>query len=226
MVYYQEFRIAYEVISAILCFILVWFMTKPYRFTRKGQYFGLPLAFGFLGASYLFSAICYAELIPSRGSILWLQIVVRTFAFIFLATTYYFSRKTDETGQLVWNITLSFIIVAILSSVVAIIFAPQLSFENYRAASAYVRIFIIISIIYVIFCTLRNHITKPNPASTVATPLGYILLSISQYSLIIWAAEASMIAWWGALGFRMGALVIFLFIAYRTFYRSKKEIGR
>ena len=57
---YQEFRVAYEFTSAILCFIILWFMIKPYRFTREGRYIGLPLAFGLLGASYFFSAITYA----------------------------------------------------------------------------------------------------------------------------------------------------------------------
>ena len=220
---YLEFRIAYEVTSAILCFILVWFMMKPYGFTKKEKYISLPLAFGLLGASYLFSAITYADVIPNKGSILWLQLVVRTFAFVFLATTYYFSKKADETAHIVWTITISFILVTVVASFMAIIFAPHLSFENYRTASAYVRIFILISLVYVIIQAFKNHMANLKQVSTIVTPLGYILLAISQYSLIIWAADESMIAWWTALGLRMGALAIFLFITYTAFYRSQKK---
>ena len=218
---YQEFRVAYEVTSAILCFILVWFMTKPYRFTREGRYVGLPLAFGLLGASYFFSAIAYAQ--PSFvEDVLWFQVVARTFAFMFLATTYYFSKKSSKTSQLLWNVTFSFIVVAIVALVLAVIFMPQFNFESYRAASAYARIFIIICLTYIIIHVLRSHMAKPDP-TTLLIPLGYILLAISQYSLIIWAVDASMFAWWGALILRWGGLAIFLFVAYVTFYRPQKK---
>jgi hypothetical protein len=217
--YYQEFRVSYEVIAAVICFILVWFMVKPYRFTKKGRYAGLPLAFGFLGASYLFSALTYA--LPSfiNLDMLWFQLIARTFAFVFLSATYFFSKKVSEKSQFLWNITFSGIVVAIVMLVIAILFLPQLNFENYRVASSYVRVFIVISLVYVIIHTLRNHTAKPD--STILTPLGYILLAISQYSLIIWATDVSMIAFWVALGLRLGALAIFLFVTYVTFYGSR-----
>ncbi len=221
---YQAFRVTYEIISALLCFILVWFMMKPYRFTRKGQYVGLPLAFGLLGASYLFSAIIYARPSFFSEDVLWFQLVARAFAFIFLGATYLFSKKQSETVQLIWKITFSIIVAAIITSVIAVIFLPQLNFDSYRTASSYVRIPIIISLIYVIIQTIKNHIAKPLP-TTLLTPMGYILLAISQFSLIIWGAEESMIAWWESLALRWCALAIFLFVAYTTFYRShKKEI--
>lgn len=222
---YQEFRIIYEIISAILCFILVWFMMKPYRYTKKGRYVGLPLAFGLLGASYLFSALIYAKLSCFPEDVLWLQLVARTFAFVFLAATYLFSKKNSETSQLLWNITFSVIVVAIITSIIAIVFLPEFNFENYRVASSYVRIFIIISLIYVIICTFRSHIAKPD-STTLLTPLGFILLAISQYSLIIWAAEKSMIAWWGALALRWGGLAIFLIVTYVIFYGSQKRSNK
>ena len=220
---YQTFRVTYEVISAVLCFILVWFMVKPYRFTKKRSYVGLPLAFGLLGTSYFFSAVTYAQPSFFTDEFLWVQLVARAFSFVFLAATYQFSKKSSETSRLLWNVIFSFIVVGILTSVVAVIFMPQFNFENYRVASSYVRIFIIISLIYVIIRTLRSHVAKPD-STTLLTPFGYILLAISQYSLIIWAAEGSMIAWWGALALRWGGLAIFLFVAYVIFYGSRKKV--
>ncbi len=219
---YQEFRVTYEVISTLLCFILVWFMIKPYRYTREGRYVGLPLAFGLLGASYFFSALTYA--LPSffGEDILWFQLVARTFAFVFLAATYYFSKKPTETSQLLWNLTFSISVVAIVTSIITIIFMPQLGFETYRNASGYVRIFIIISLAYIILNVLRSHMSKPD-STTLMIPLGYILLAISQYSLIIWAVDSSMLAWWGALALRWAGLAVFLFVAYVTFYRTSKK---
>jgi len=63
---------------------------------------------------------------------------------------------------------------------------------------------------------------KPD-STTLLIPLGYILLAIGQYSLIIWALDGSMSAWWGALALRWGGLAIFLYIAYVTFYGSQKK---
>ncbi len=219
---YLEFRVAYELTSAILCFILVRFMIKPYQLTRQGRYLGLPLAFGLLGASYFFSSLIYAELPFFRQDFLWFQLVARTFALMFLAATYYFSKKPSETSRLLWNVTFSLITVAIVTSVVAVIFMPQFSFDSYRTASQFVRIFIIICLTYVIIHVLRSHMAKPDP-TTLLIPLGYILFAISQYSLIIWAIDESMFAFWSALALRWGGLAIFLFVAYVTFYGSQKK---
>lgn len=219
---YQEFRVGYELTSAILCFIIVWFMTKPYRFTREGRYVGLPLAFALLGSSYLFSAIIYAGVASFTEDLLWFQLVARTFAFMFLAMTYYFSEKSSKTGQLLWNLTFSISMVAIVASILGVIFWSQFNFANYRVASEFVRIFIIICLTYIIIHVLRKHIAKPDP-TTLLIPLGYILLAISQYSLIIWAVDQSMLAWWGALALRWGGIAIFLYVAYVTFYGSQKK---
>jgi hypothetical protein len=220
MVMYETFRVAYEVISTILCFILVWFMMKPYRFTRDSRYIGLPLAFGLLGTSYFFSALTYAQTYFSH--VLWLQLVARTFAFAFLAVTYYFSGKPFRTSHLLWNIIFSSIVVAIIASFLMVIFSPQFDFQSYRDASSYARIFIMICLAYIIIHVLRSHMKKPE-STTLLIPLGYILLAISQYSLIIWAVDASMFAFWGALALRWWGLAIFLFVTYLTFYRLGKK---
>ena len=218
---YQTFRVVYEICSAILCFILVRFMIKPYSYTKESRYIGLPLAFALLGASYLFSAITYDLPCFFPDNFLWFQLVLRTFAFAFLAATY-FSANLSKVSQLLRNVTFSLISVAVLTSVVIVIFLPQISYANYLAASEYVRIFIIICLIYIIIRVLRSHMAKPDP-TTLMTPLGYILLAIGQYSLIIYADDGSMLAWWGALALRWGGLAIFLYVAYVTFYGARKK---
>jgi hypothetical protein len=221
---YQEFRVIYEFTSAILCFILVWFMAKPYRYTKQERYVGLPLAFGLLGASYFFSALTYAQLFSFPDDLLWVQLVTRIFSFVFLALTYRFPKRISETNQLVGSVTLSAIGVGIVTLVVAVVFIPEFNFENYLVASSFARIFIIICLTYVIIHVLRNHMAKPDP-TTLLIPLGYILLAISQYSLIIWALgnSSDLAGWWGALGLRWGGLAIFLYVAYVTFFGSQKR---
>ena len=48
---YEVPRIIIEVASAIIYFILVKYMIKPYSLTREQRYLGLPLGFAFLGIS-------------------------------------------------------------------------------------------------------------------------------------------------------------------------------
>ena len=222
---YQEFRVVYELTSTILCFILVWFMAKPYRYTKQARYVGLPLAFGLLGASYFLSAIAYAQLSFFPDDLFWVQLAVRAFAFVFLASTYRFPKKISETtstSRLIWSVVSTLIALTIITLIMALIINPQFNFSNYKAASSYVRIFNIICLTYVIINVLRNHMAKPE-SSTLLIPLGYILLAISQYSLIVWALDSSMSAWWGALSLRWGGLAIFLYVAYVTFFGSQKK---
>jgi hypothetical protein len=46
-----------EVISAIMCAILVRFVVTPFLVIMQSRYLGLPLGFGFLGASTAFTAL-------------------------------------------------------------------------------------------------------------------------------------------------------------------------
>ncbi len=216
---YQTFRVVYEVASAIFCFILVRFMIKPYQVTGESRYLGLPLGFGFLGATYALSAFVYFQ--PhffGRGTI-YFQLVVRTLAFAFLCVTYYFSRKSGGSRRL-WNTTLALLITAVLVSFLLLII-PDIALPSYQLTSTFTRGLNLIFIVYLCAHTLRSHLEKPDP-ETLWIPLGYILFGISQYSLIIYAIDNSMSAWWGALAIRWAGLALFFFVSYESFYRIKK----
>jgi hypothetical protein len=217
---YEEARVAIEVVSAIACFILVRFMIKPYTFTREGRYLGLPLGFSFLGISYAFSAIAWTGAFYFFG-LLWVQLITRTFAFVFLAITYYFSEKPSNT-RLLWDFTLSLLIVAAAVLFPLGFLAPQFASDSYNAFQVYIRVFTVPCLVYIAIQTLRSHIKNPDP-TTIWIPQGFILLAISQYSLLFWYTDASYPAFWGAMALRLAALAIFLFVSYRTFYRGSKK---
>src|SRR4030042_1572170 len=102
--YDQTIRVVVEVVSAILCFILLRFMIKPYRLTGEGRYLGLPLGFTFLGISYILGAIALSGLFSSYSELAWLPLLGRTFAFSFLVVTYYFSKKPAKNSRILWDI--------------------------------------------------------------------------------------------------------------------------
>jgi hypothetical protein len=217
---YQTFRVVYEVASAIFCFILARFMIKPYQVTGESRYLGLPLGFGFLGATYALSAFVYAQPTFIGSRTMYFQLVVRTFAFIFLCITYYFSNNKGDRKRL-WNITLTLLIITSLF-LFLIVFIPNVALPSYQLTSIFTRFFNIACIAYLCAHTLRSHLKKPDP-ETLWTPLGYFLLGISQYSLIIYSIDNSMSAWWGALAIRWAGLFLFLFVSYKSFYSIKKR---
>jgi hypothetical protein len=218
---YEGIRIAIEVISASLCFILLWFMAKPYILTRESRYLGLPLGFGFLGTSSIILAIALS--IPNffTNELAWLQLLPRTFAFLFLAVTYYFSKKPSRRSPLIWDVTISFLILVLVTSVMMVIINPQLPSPSYLGVSVYFRVFNLLCLFYISVYALRSHIRNLEP-STIVIPLGFILFGMQQYSVLIWSVDRSYFAFWGALALRLAALVVFLFVSYQVFYSSNK----
>lgn len=222
---FQEFRIAYEITSTIICLILVRFMIKPYQLTGESRYIGLPLGFGFLGATYALSAFTYYQPHIFGNATLYIQLVVRTFAFVFLCVTYYFANKKTKNNRWVWNTTLAVLLVAFVTSFALVILpitAP--TYSEYLAAATYVRIFNIACIGYLCYRTFRSHLEQPDP-DTLWIPLGYVLFGISQYSLIIYTLENSYSAWWSSLGIRYAAFALFLYVAYKSFYSKKGRLN-
>jgi len=217
---YDVERISIEVVSAIACFILVRYMIKPFRLTGETRYLGLPLGFGFLGVTYTFSALSFSP-IGDFASTKWVQLFLRAFAFLFLAVTYYFSKSAKKT-RLLWNTTIGLVVAIFAGLILLAILFPQPLASAYMSAQVYVRIFDIICLSYISIHALKSHVEQPDP-TTLIIPLGYILLGVGQYSVLIWAVDRSILAFFGGLVLRLAGLAVFLFVSYRTFYGSEKR---
>jgi hypothetical protein len=204
--------------SAILCFILVWFMLKPYRLTGEASFLGLPIGFGIMGIGHVIATAA-----AFSNNLSWYMLLFRTFSFVFLAITYLFTGRSSKKSQQLWNVTLSALVVALIALSFVGVVSPNPVGENYNIASIYCRIFMEFCLLYIIFYTLRSHLQKPDP-NTLWIPLGFILLAISQYSFIFYTIDHTAAALWGGLVFRYIGLIVFLAVSYRTLY-SKKEFA-
>jgi hypothetical protein len=204
-----------------MCAVLVWFLIKPYSVTREARHLGLPLGFAFLGISHILSACVHVYSTFSLNSFTWFEVLSRPFAFAFLAFTYYFSKKPSKNTRLIWDITLSVIIVALTSMFILFFVVPEFALSSFQILFFYTRAFDIVCLLYIIIHTLRRHLSAQD-SKTILTPFGYIFLGISQYSFLIWAVDRSQFAFYGGLAIRWIGLVLFLLIAYRTFYGSQK----
>lgn len=220
---YSTERMIVESVATILCLILVRFMIKPYKLTREGTFLGLPLGFAFLGISYFLAAISYSPLgFPKE--LMWLPLLTRSFAFVFLATTYFFSNRKSEYGQLLGELTISLLVIALAILLLIAFVAPGFAFNGYSNANVYLRFVNLICLSYISIYTLRSHVRNPDP-TTIWIPFGFIFLAISQYSLLFWYIDSSFSAFIGSLVTRFAGLAIFLFVSYRTFYGSNEKKG-
>ena len=218
---YNEIRIGIDAVSAIICFILVWFMAKPYSLTREHRYIGLPIGFFFLGISSVVMIIAIS--IPNyfTSELSWLQILPRTFAFLFLAVTYYFSNASRKS-QLIWDLSISLLFLTLVTLVIFLTINPQFfSIVTYFTIGFYFRVCNILCLFYISIHTLRTHL-KSLESSTFLIPFGFILLGIGQYSIMIFLFDRTLFAFWGALALRLAALGVFLYISYKAFYSSNE----
>jgi len=197
-------------------------MIKPYLVTREGRYIGLPLGFGFLGVSYVISAIAYAQPNFVEGDLKWFQLLFRGFSFVFLAVAYYFSKKPSKNTRIFWDITFSGLFVGLTALALLYFIAPQITLDNYWTINLFVRATGIVCLSYIFVHCIREHIKEAEPTSIwVAT--AYALLGISQYSTLVWVVDKSYFAFWGSLAVRLMGLAVFLYVTYHSFYQLKKK---
>jgi hypothetical protein len=216
---YSTEHIIIEAASAVACFILAAFMTKPYRLTGKTQYLGLPIGFGFLGVSYTLSTILYLFFdFPELG---WVQLFVRGFAFLVLAVTYYFS-KAEKNAKLLWKIILALLAAIFIVMIVLVtIVSPEVSLVDYQRCYFIIRTLSAVSLVYVALHALKNHAGTDRVA--IASAMGFILLAIEQYSELIWVTDRSYFALFGGLTFRLAGLAVFIYISYKAFFAKIDE---
>lgn len=222
-------RIVAESISVIACVILLKFMVKPYTATREGRYIGLPLGFGFLGASYALSAIAYIH--PTFydsdvNGIKWVQLLFRAFSFLFLAVTYYFSKKPSKNTRYIWDIVFSGIFVCLVALLLAYFVVPQIPLSNYLTINIFARISNIVCLSYIFIHCFREHAKEPDPISAWVIT-GYALLGLSQFLYLIlyfYLGTPGNFAFWVSVTLRLMSLSIFLFTAHQTFIKFKRAM--
>jgi hypothetical protein len=217
-------HIAIETISAIACIVLIRFMIIPYRLTRESRYVGLPLGFGILGLSFVLSVMLWIPPLSFNITLTWFAHLIRVFAYVFLAITYYFSKKPSKNSRLLWDLTLSLLIILLIASSLLLIFAPQDVLAYNAKPVFFMRILSIGCLFYVIIHTLRSHLQTPD-VTKIWLPIGFILLTISQISLLLtqFTSGYGSIWGWGGLAARLAGLTVFLVVSYYTVYIEEKK---
>ncbi len=222
---YNYLRITIEAASAIACFVLLKFMIKPYQLKKQSRYLGLPIGFGVLGLNFAFVVLLLIPPLFHNAALSWFAHFTRVFAFVFFAVTYYFSKKSEK--RLLWDLTLSLLVVAVVASALILIYTPQDILSNYASALTFVRVLSIAILAYIIIHTFRIHLANPNQTPSWI-PLGFLFLALSQFLLLtitllggFLSSSYTDILGWGGLAARLVGLSLFLFVTYRTFCSSE-----
>ncbi len=211
-------QIVIELVAIVLCIVLAAFMARPFKMLRDFRYLGLPFGFAFLGLSFLFAALFFIGIIywlSFTSVFCWLADVFRPIAFILIASTYYFSRSISKKDKLLWNLTVSLMLLALTALTLFMYFNTHT-----LSGQVYLRITCIIFLAYISIHTLRSYI-KELSFRAMLVPIGFILLLMSQYSFIFLSESRTAI--WAGYGIRLAGLVVFLIIALRNFYGSKES---
>ena len=202
-------------------------MIKPYTLTREGRYIGLPLGFGFLGASYALSAIAYAQ--PNfydsdLNGIKWAQLLFRAFSFVFLAVAYYFSKKPSKNTRYLWDIVFSGLFVCLAALFLLFLVAPQIPLSNYQTLNIFIRVLNIVCLSYIFIHCFREHAKEPEPIS-IWVITGYAIFGLSQFLYLVlyfYFGAPGSFAFWVSIALRLTSLAIFLYATYQTFYQFGK----
>jgi hypothetical protein len=218
---YEIPRFIVEIVSVIIYFILLYYMIKPYKLTRETRYLGLPLGFFFLGVSEIILA---SQIIYPITQINGLSVTIRTFAFVFIAMTYYFSKKPSKNSQLIWSTTLSVIILSLTLVCLVLFVAPTLNLLVPVTFSIFLRVISLFCLAYICIHILRSQLEKTTPM-TFWIPLGFLFLLVSEYSQLIRIVDQDFaygLAFVGGLTFRFLAFAVFLYVVTKDFIRTAK----
>ena len=115
----------------------------------------------------IITVIGFFEPFPYLDALVWLQLSLRSFAFAFLALTYYFSKKSAQKSRIWWNIALSVLIVALLVSSAIVLVIPQFGVSAERVSGAYTRVFNVLCLAFITAYTVRSYSKKHDPAKSL-----------------------------------------------------------
>jgi hypothetical protein len=206
----------------VLCIVLLRFMIEPYRLTRESRYLGLPLGFAFLAISHFLSALTFYTPAGYQTMVIYLQLFARSFAFAFLALTYYFSGKPSKNSRILWNVTFSLLIVALAGSFVLVIGSPEFDVSTYRAGELCTRIFNVLCLAYITVHTARIYFKDPkNTAKWL--PVGYSLFAVSQALVLIWVFSLNSNIFISAMVLLLLGVAILVAGSYLAFYKTDIE---
>jgi hypothetical protein len=191
---YADFFIVFQILTAFFVGAILWFSLRAYRLTNMSFLIAFFLGFLLLESSFTFVLI--NRLVGHTGILyhgtFWIQEILQTAAFAFIASAYYFKNKELTNGRIATYAIAMIIIIAI--SVFAFLSTPPtLAFAWRALTSPYFYLANLALLSYAVYgvattatTSLSSSHKRPIRARALLVPAGFAILALSQILWIYW----------------------------------------
>jgi hypothetical protein len=191
---YADFFIVFQILTAFFVGAILWFSLRAYRLTNMS--FLIAFFFGFLLLESSFTFVMINRLVGHTGILyhgtFWIQEILQTAAFAFIASAYYFKNKELTNAKIATYVIAMIIIIAI--SVIAFLSTPPtLAFAWRTLTSPYFYLVNLALLSYAVYrvtttttTSLSSSHKHPVRARALLVPAGFAILALSQILWIYW----------------------------------------
>jgi hypothetical protein len=190
---YADFFIVFQILTAFFVGAILWFSLRAYRLTNMSFLIAFFLGFLLLESSFTFVMI--NRLVGHTGILyhgtFWIQEILQTAAFAFIASAYYFKNKELTNARIATYVIAMIIIIAI--SVIAFLSTPPtLAFVWRTLTSPYFYLVNLALLSYAVYrvatttTSLSSSHKRPVRARALLVPAGFAILALSQILWIYW----------------------------------------
>jgi hypothetical protein len=190
---YADFFIVFQILTAFFVGAILWFSLRAYRLTNMSFLIAFFLGFLLLESSFTFVMI--NRLVGHTGILyhgtFWIQEILQTAAFAFMASAYYFKNKELTNAKIATYVIAMIIIIAI--SVIAFLSTPPtLAFAWRTLTSPYFYLVNLALLSYAVYrvttttTSLSSSHKRPVKARALLVPAGFAILALSQSLWIYW----------------------------------------
>jgi hypothetical protein len=189
---YADFFIVFQTLTAFFVGAILWFSLRAYRLTNMSFLIAFFLGFLLLESSFTFVMI--NRLVGHTGILyhgtFWIQEILQTAAFAFIASAYYFKNKELTNARIATYVIAMIIIIAI--SVIAFLSTPPtLAFAWRTLTSPYFYLVNLALLSYAVYrvtttTSLSSSHKRPVRSRALLVPAGFAILALSQILWIYW----------------------------------------
>jgi hypothetical protein len=189
---YADFFIVFQILTAFFVGAILWFSLRAYRLTNMSFLIAFFLGFLLLESSFTFVLI--NRLVGHTGILyhgtFWIQEILQTAAFAFMASAYYFKNK-ELTNARIATYVIAMIIIIALSVIAFLLTPPTLAFAWRTLTSPYFYLVNLALLSYAVYrvtttTSVSSSHKRPVRSRALLVPAGFAILALSQILWIYW----------------------------------------
>jgi len=214
-----------KVISIPLTFVIVYFGYKYFKLTSFSTLQSFTIGFSFMAAADLFAFVCILTQFEDKNSILWIQSILMSYGFSFIAATYYYKMKSEKK---LFSINKIFSLAIIpLIAYIGIFSVLELSeMSDFFSVEEYFLMFNLFILAYISKHTLVNAVTSARK-ELVYIPMAFVLLFVGQLTALIYSIDGGYASLVSSIILKNAGLAVFFIVILQiTYPKTRLQISR